>query len=41
MKTEVHGQSSFSYINVDLEPKERIIAESGAMASMSAGLDLT
>ena len=41
MKTEVQGHSSFSYINVDLDPQEGVIAESGAMASMDAGIDLS
>ena len=40
MKTEIPGKPAFAYINVDLEPGESIIAESDAMTSMSASLDL-
>ena len=40
MKTQIEGGKAFSYINIDLEPGERLIAESDAMSSMSADLDL-
>ena len=40
MKTEIKGSPSFGYIDVDLDPGERIYAESDAMSSMSADLDL-
>ena len=40
MNTEVKGSPSFGYIDVDLEPGEKIFAESDAMSSMSADLDL-
>lgn len=41
MKTSIEGQPSFAHIHVDLEPGESIVAESDAMASMAADLDLT
>jgi len=41
MKTSIEGRPSFAHLHVDLEPGESIIAESDAMASMSADLDLT
>jgi uncharacterized protein (TIGR00266 family) len=41
MKTTTQGGPSFAHVHVDLEPGESIIAESDAMASMSADLDLT
>jgi uncharacterized protein (TIGR00266 family) len=40
MKSEINGQPSFCYIHVDLEPGESVIAESDAMASMAADLDM-
>ena len=40
MKTELAGQPVFAYGHVDLEPGESIIAESDAMASMDADLDM-
>ena len=40
MKAMVEGNPSFSHVHVDLEPGEMIIAESGAMQSMSAELDM-
>ena len=40
MKTEVKGSPSFGYIDVDLMPGEKIYAESDAMSSMSADIDL-
>jgi uncharacterized protein (TIGR00266 family) len=40
MKTTLEGQPSFAHLHVDLEPGESIVAESDAMASMAADLDL-
>jgi uncharacterized protein (TIGR00266 family) len=40
MKIALYGEPSFSHVTVDLEPGEEITAESGAMQSMSAELDL-
>lgn len=40
MKTEIKGKPSFGYISTDLEPGESILAESDAMASMNADIDL-
>lgn len=40
MKTELAGKPVFAYGHVDLEPGESIIAESDAMASMDADLDM-
>ncbi|VUD53408.1 hypothetical protein TDB9533_01828 [Thalassocella blandensis] len=41
MKAEIKGTQAFSYIDVELEPGEGITAESDAMSSMDAELDLT
>ncbi len=40
MKTTIEGGPAFAYINVDLDPGETVIAESDAMSSMAADLDL-
>ena len=40
MKSVVKGSPSFAYIHVDLAPREKITAESDAMASMAADLDM-
>lgn len=40
MKTQVKGGPAFAYLDVDLEPGESVIAESDAMSSMAADLDL-
>jgi len=40
MKTEILGSPSFAHIHVDLEPGESIVAESDAMSSMHADLDM-
>lgn len=40
MKAEILAKPVFSYINIDLEPGESVIAESDAMASMAADLDM-
>ncbi len=41
MNTTIEGGPSFAHLQVDLDPGESIIAESDAMASMSADLDMT
>jgi len=40
MKTVVEGNPSFSHVHIDLEPGETVTAESGAMQSMSASLEM-
>lgn len=40
MQTKIEGGPSFSHIHVDLSPGESIIAESDAMTSMAADLDM-
>src|SRR5688500_9871065 len=40
MRAEIHGKPVFAHIRVDLDPGESLTAESGAMSSMSAELDL-
>ncbi|MCD6343810.1 MAG: TIGR00266 family protein [Spirochaetaceae bacterium] len=40
MKAEISGGPAFAHVHVDLEAGESITAESGAMQSMSADLDL-
>ncbi len=40
MKTTIDGAPSFAYLHVDLDPGESIVAESDAMASMSADLGM-
>ncbi|OZG71555.1 TIGR00266 family protein [Hahella sp. CCB-MM4] len=40
MKAEIKGGSAFSYLDVELEAGESITAESDAMSSMSAELDM-
>jgi uncharacterized protein (TIGR00266 family) len=40
MKTEIKGSAAFSYLDVDLKPGEGITAESNAMASMHADVDM-
>jgi uncharacterized protein (TIGR00266 family) len=40
MKATVQGNPSFSHVHVDLEPGEMVTAESGAMQSMSAEMDM-
>lgn len=40
MKIQIEGVPSFGYVNVDLAPGERFVAESDAMASMDADLDM-
>lgn len=40
METVIHGSPSFAYVEVDLQPGESFVAESDAMATMDADLDL-
>lgn len=40
MKTTIKGSDAFAYVDVDLAPGEKVIAEADAMSSMSADLDL-
>lgn len=40
MQSTINGGPAFSYIDVDLEPGESVIAESDAMSSMAADLDM-
>lgn len=40
MKATIEGSPSFSHIHIDLEPQESIIAEAGAMQSMSADMEI-
>lgn len=40
MRIKTEGKPAFAYVKVELEPGETIIAESDAMSSMSAELDL-
>lgn len=40
MNAEVKGSPSFAYLDVTLEPGERIVGESDAMSSMAADLDV-
>lgn len=40
MKTEIKGGDAFSYVDVALAPGEKLVAESNAMSSMSADLDM-
>ena len=40
MQCTIEGAPAFAYINVDLEPGETVIAESNAMSSMAADLDM-
>jgi uncharacterized protein (TIGR00266 family) len=41
MKATIEGAPAFAHIHVDLAPGESLIAESDAMASMDADLDMT
>ena len=41
MRTEIKGSQAFSYIDIDLEPGESVVAEPDAMSSMDSNLDLT
>jgi uncharacterized protein (TIGR00266 family) len=40
MNIKMEGKPSFTYLQVELQPGETIVAEAGAMASMDAGLDM-
>ena len=41
MQATIAGAPAFAHVHVDLDPGESIVAESDAMASMAADLDLT
>lgn len=41
MNTIIEGRPAFAHMHVDLDPGESVIAESDAMSSMSADLDMT
>jgi uncharacterized protein (TIGR00266 family) len=40
VKVNILGGKSFSYLKIALAPNEKIISESGAMASMAGGIEL-
>ncbi len=40
MEANIHGSPSFAYLDIELAPGESVIAESDAMATMSADLDV-
>lgn len=40
MRVSIEGSPSFSHVHVDLDPGESVVAESGAMQSMSGELDM-
>ncbi|MBL4752625.1 MAG: TIGR00266 family protein [Flavobacteriales bacterium] len=40
MNITIEGQPAFAYLNIDLDPGEFLVAESDAMASMAADLDM-
>lgn len=40
MQTTLDGGSAFSYLNVELAPGEAVMAESNAMSSMAADMDM-
>lgn len=40
MKTTIEGAPSFAYLHVDLDPGESVVAESEAMSSMAADLEM-
>lgn len=40
MEIEIQGAPAFGFLHVDLEPGEKLMAESDAMASMNAELDM-
>jgi len=41
MKSTIKGGAAFGYVEVELDPGETLIAESDAMSSMSADIDVT
>jgi uncharacterized protein (TIGR00266 family) len=41
VKANIKGGRAFSYVEVELDPGETLVAESDAMSSMDAALDLT
>lgn len=40
MKADIKGSDAFAYIDLELEPGDKVIAESDAMSSMDADLDM-
>lgn len=40
MKTAIKGSDAFAYVDVELAPGEKVIAEADAMSSMAADLDM-
>lgn len=40
MEANIHGSPSFAYLDIELAPGESVIAESDAMATMAAGLEM-
>ncbi|MGH8494131.1 MAG: TIGR00266 family protein [Moraxellaceae bacterium] len=40
MKADIKGGDAFAYVDVELEPGDKVIAEADAMSSMSADLDM-
>jgi len=40
MNVTLNGAPSFAYLHVDLDPGESILAESDAMSSMAADMDM-
>jgi uncharacterized protein (TIGR00266 family) len=40
MRSEIAGGASFSHVHIDLSPGETVIAEAGAMQSMSSEIEL-
>jgi len=41
MKSDIKGSEAFRYLEFELEPGDLLVTEAGAMASMTAGLNLT
>ena len=41
MKSDIQGKPAFAYIEVELDPGDKITAESDAMSSMSDEITLT
>lgn len=40
MKADIKGSDAFAYIDLELEPGDKVIAEADAMSSMAADLDM-
>jgi uncharacterized protein (TIGR00266 family) len=41
MQLELHGKPAFGYASIELAPGEQLVTESGAMATMAPGIDLS